>query len=75
MTQDQVSCGYVLQNWISLPSPPDAISSKSGFFWQLARRGPSEHQPHGAVEKVESDAPPQLQGIAVDWSQYAALAK
>ena len=75
MTQDQVSCGYVPQNWVPSPSPPDAISSKSGFFRQLARRGPSVHQPHGAVEKLESDAPPQLQGIVVDWLQYAALAK
>ena len=75
MTQDQVNCGYVPQNWVPSPSPPDAVGTKSLFGWQLARRGQLAHQLHGAVEWVESDAPPQLQSIVVDGLQYAALAK
>ncbi len=43
MTQDQVSYGYIPQNCVP-SSSPDATDLKSGFAWQLARRGLSVHQ-------------------------------
>ena len=38
-TREMVSDGYVPQYWMKLPSPPDATETKSGFAWQLPRKG------------------------------------
>jgi hypothetical protein len=43
MAHDQVSYGYIPQNCVLSPSPPDATGTKSRFAWQLARRGQSGH--------------------------------
>ena len=75
-TRDQVNYGYISQNCVAAPSPPDATGTKSEFAWQLAEREQSVH--HGCMGWVEwgaRDAPPQLQFMVVDGLQYAALAK